>query len=129
MCFTCLRTDGEGGKTYGFCRRVLPKANHVDVSSKRYPVALCIMSRFPWFTPFFTALRTMDSLFRDIDLKCLESPEPKLSKVGRLRSHDARLSKPFSEFTPQTVAFSLCSDLKTIAVDSLPCRTPLSTNF
>lgn len=53
--YTFSLTEGDGNRTIGFCRRVLPRGG-----GPRYPVVMCILSVHPWFSFFFTAMEKIE---------------------------------------------------------------------
>jgi hypothetical protein len=78
--YTFCLTEGDGSRTIGFCRRSLPPG-----AGPRYPVVTCILTLYPWFSYFFTAL-VGPGPTRQTDVECVYRDAPGLCPAPRARS-------------------------------------------
>lgn len=60
--YTFSLTEGDGSRTVGFCRRILPKG----VGGPMYPIVMCVLSVHPWFSFFFTAMEKIEQHILDL---------------------------------------------------------------
>ena len=68
--YTFSLTEGDGSRTTGFCRRIVPPRVDGDGetgrTTPRYPLVACILSKNAWFSFFDEALASIDAQLCDL---------------------------------------------------------------